>query len=229
MDVHAEGTQSRVVVGSHLVPPQSKTEIPCRCTHDVHPIRGYRAIMTDVDHYSVASPKVRAHTLGTKISKQAKVWSKIHEYREALKLRSVAGSPVLGAGETSSRLSEVQEKAAKQLQKELEKIKTTPRQVGLAVVSEGQIRTIEMFDSPETYKQYHEQLTRRFIEEITAPKATSTEKVSNLRKELLKELRRLSMKIQVEDGKGTVETKDRILSSLQNKRRRLIHLCMEHL
>ena len=63
MDLHAEGTQSRVILGSHLIPPKAKVELPCRCTHDVHLIRPLAPLMMEVGHCAVASPGVRRFAL----------------------------------------------------------------------------------------------------------------------------------------------------------------------
>ncbi len=229
MDVHAEGTQSRVIVGSHLVPPKAKMELPCRCTHDIHPIRGGHGIMTDVAHCSIANPSVRALTLGTELAAQDRVWSKVREYRESLKSKRVGGRPLLDRTESSSRLSEVQVKAAKQIQSELAKIKVVPKQVGLAVISGGKVRALEVFDSPETYSQFHRNLTERFAVEIASENATPPKALRSLHKEMLTELRRLSSQLEVKDGAGTVQSKGKVLSSLMNKKKRLVHLCMEQL
>jgi len=229
MDVHAEGTQSRVIVGSNLVPPKAKVELPCRCTHDIHPIHSGHGIMTDVEHYSVASPSVRALTLGTDFASQDGVWSKVREHREELKTKRIGGQALLDQAENTSRLAEVQAKAAKRIRVELEKVKVTPRQVGLAVVSKGTVRAIEFFDSPETYSQFHRNLTERFAAEIAAEEVTPVKTLQSIRREMLTELQRLSLQLKVKDGAGVVKSEDKVLSSLMNKEKKLLHLCLEHL
>jgi hypothetical protein len=229
MDVHAEGTQSRVIIGSHLVPPKAKVELPCRCTHDVHPISRGHGIMTDVEHYSVANPSVRALTLGTELGTQDRVWSKVREYREELKSKRVGGQALLDQTESTSRLAEVQTKAAKQLKAELAKVKIVPKQVGLAVISEGKVRAIEVFDCPETYSQFHHNLAARFAMEIATEKVTPPKALHSLRKEMLTELRRMSLQLKVKDGVGTIRSEDKVLSSLVNKKKKILHLCMERL
>ncbi len=229
MDVHATGTQSRIIIGSHLVPPQTKVELPCRCTHDVHPIHKYQYLMTDVEHYSVASPGVRGLSIAQSEAGQDRVWSKVRRYREKLKASRIAGKPLLEKDESSSRLSDVQDQAAKAIQDELEKVVPQEQQVGLAVISEGQVQTVEIFDSPDTYKHFHSHLMGRFAYEIAAPKATPKKKVANLRANIMKELRRLSQRLDIEDGKGTAQSKGKILGTLQNKDKKLVHLCLEKL
>lgn len=229
MDVHAEGTQSRVIVGSHLVPPKAKVELPCRCTHDIHPIHRGHGIMTDVEHYSIASPSVRALTLGSDLASQDRVWSKVREHREELKSKRIGGQALLDQAERTSRLAEVQTKAAKRVRVELEKVKVTSRQVGLAVVSKGIVRAIEVFDSPETYSQFHRNLTERFAAEIAAEEVTPAKTLRTLRSEMLTELRRLTLQLKVEDSAGAVKSEDKVLSSLMNKEKKLLHLCLEHL
>lgn len=229
MDVHAKGTQSRIIIGSHLVPPQMKVELPCRCTHDVHPIHKYQALMVDVEHYSVASPGVRGLSIAKSEAGQDRVWSKVRKHREKLKASSIAGKPLLDKDETSSRLSDVQDQAAKAVQDELEKVVPHKQQVGLAVISEGEVQTIEIFDTPDTYQHFHSHLMGRFAYEIAAPKATPKKKLASLRSNMMKELRRLSQRLDIEDGKGIAQSKGKILGTLQNKDKKLVHLCLEKL
>ncbi len=229
MDVHAKGTQSRIIIGSHFVPPQTKVELPCRCTHDVHPIRKYQYLMTDVEHYSVASPGVRGLSIAQSEAGQDRVWSKVRKHREKLKASSIAGKPLLDMDVSSSRLSDVQEQAAKAIQDELEKFVPQEHQVGLAVISEGQVQTVEIFDSPDSYKHFHSHLMGRFAYEIAAPKSTPKKKLISLRSNLVKELRRLSQRLDIEDGKGTAQSRGKILGTLQNKDKKLVHLCLEKL
>jgi hypothetical protein len=229
MDVHAKGTQSRLIIGSHLVPPQTKVELPCRCTHDVHPIHKYQSLMVDVEHYSVASPGVRGLSIAQSEAGQDRVWSKVRRHREKLKATHIAGKPLLDKDEDSSRLSDVQEQAAKAIQDKLAKVVPQEQQVGLAVISEGQVQTIEIFDSPETYQHFHSHLIGRFAYEIAAPKATSKKKLTSLRSNIMKELQRLSQRLDIEDGKGTAQSQGKILGTLQSKDKKLVHLCLEKL
>ncbi len=229
MDVHAQGTQSRIIIGSHLVPPKTKVELPCRCTHDVHPIRQYQCLMTDVEHYMVASPGVRGASIAGEVAAQDHVWMKVKAHREKLKHTSIRGKPLLDKAESSSRLSIVQQKAAMNIQAEIKEIQPLPCQIGLAVISEGEVQALEVFDSPITYRHFHKHLIGRFSYEIAAPKATPTRKVAALRAKMLQEVQRLSQHLDIEDGKGTAQCKGKILGTLQNKNHRLVHLCLEKL
>ena len=229
MDVHAEGTQSRIIIGSHLVSPMAQAELPCRCTHDIHPIRQYHSMMTDVEHYSVAAPGVRGAALAKSVAAQDRVWSRVHAYREKLKSSKLRGKNLLDAQETSSRLSEVQAKAVEAIQADIAQITPHKRQVGLAVISDGQIQAVELFDSPETYRAFHSHLIERFVFEIAAPQATPPKKVFSVRDTILQELHRLSAKLKVQAGKGTAQSKGKILGTLQDKDKKLIHLCLENL
>ncbi|MHA2406045.1 MAG: ARPP-1 family domain-containing protein [Candidatus Hermodarchaeia archaeon] len=229
MDVHAEGTQSRIIIGSHLVPPKKKVELPCRCTHDVHPIRKYQCLMTDVEHYSVASPGVRGLSIAEGVAAQDRVWAKVKTHRAKLKSASISGKALLSRKESSSRLSRVQELAAKEVQEEIAKVSPHERQIGLAVISEDEVQAIEIFDSPETYRHFHSHLMQRFAYEIAAPKVTKPKKVASLRARLLQEVRHLSQHLDIEEGKGTAQRKGKILGTLQNKANRLVHLCLEKL
>jgi hypothetical protein len=227
MDVHAEGSQSRIIIGSHLVPPKTQVELPCRCTHDVHPIRRYHCMMTDVEHYSVAAPGVRGSSLAKNVAGQDRVWSKVHAYREKLKTSKHRGKTLLGATETSSRLSDVQGKAVEVVRDEIAQIKPHKQQIGLAVISDGKVQAVEIFDSPETYRAFHTHLMERFAFEIAAPKPMSPKKVVSIRDTILQELHRLSAKLEVQEGKGTAQAKGKILGTLQDKDKKLIHLCLE--
>ena len=229
MDVHAEGTQSRIIIGSHLIPPKSQQILPCRCTHDVHPIHRYACLMTDVEHYSVASPGVRGLAISGEVAAQDRVWAKVKAHRQKLKSAKVSGKALLGDEETSSRLSVLQGKAAKELQKEIAKVQPLDRQVGLAVISENEVQAVEIFDSAETYRHFHNHLMGRFAYEIAAPQPTTPKKVTSLRLHVLKEVQQLSQHLDIEDGKGTARKKGKILGTLQNKDNRLVHLCLEKL
>lgn len=229
MDIHGGGTQSRIIVGSHLVPPKAEIELPCRCTHDVHPIRRYHSMMTDVEHYSVASPGVRGPSLARSAAGQDRVWKKVREYRKKLKTCSVEGKTLLDKEENSTRLSDLQGKAVQNIQKTLKQVQPLDHQVGLALISEGQLQTIEVFDNPETYHHFHRHLLERFAFEIAAPKPTSKKKLDSIRDILLQELRRLSQRLNIEKGKGSIQSKGKILGTLQNKDKKLIHLCLEKL
>jgi len=101
--------------------------------------------------------------------------------------------------------------------------------VGLAVISEGKVQAVELFDSPETYRAFHRHLMERFAIEIAAPKPTPPENVVSVRDTILQELHHLSTKLEVREGKGTAQTKGKILGTLQDKDKKLIHLCLEHL
>ncbi len=228
MNVHAEGTQSRVVVGSHLVPAKSKMEIPCRCTHDVHPISAGHGIMTDVEHYGIASPKVRAHTLGARTADQGAVWEKVRRHREEMKSKSYRGKPVIGAGESSTRHSDVQARAIIRMREELSKLKPQDRQVGLAVISEGKVMSIEVFDSVETYRELHDKLTARFASEIAAEKATPKRTLTKLQKEVLKQLRSLGIQLKVDGSAGAYHSEKQAMNALWDKRRKPVHYCMSH-
>ncbi|MFX1475544.1 MAG: ARPP-1 family domain-containing protein [Promethearchaeota archaeon] len=228
MNVHAEGTQSRVVVGSHLVPAKSKTEIPCRCTHDVHPISAGHGIMTDVAHYGVASPKVRAHTLGRATADQSAVWDKVRRHREEMKSKHYRGRPVIAAGESSTRHSDVQARAIARMREELSKLKPQDRQVGLAVISEGKLMSLEVFDSVETYRELHDKLIARFASEIAAEKATPKTTLTKLRKEMLKQLRSLSIQLQVDGSAATYHSEKQAMNALWDKRRKPVHYCLSH-
>ncbi len=227
MDVHAQGTQSRIIIGSHLVPPKTKVELPCRCTHDVHPIRQYQCLMTDVEHYIVASPGVRGSSIAGEVAAQDRVRMKVKAHREKLKHTTIEGKPLLDKAENSSRLSVVQQKAAKEIQATIKGIQPLPHQIGLAVISEDEVQALEVFDSPETYRHFHKHLIGRFAYEIAAPKATSARKVAALRVKMLQEVQRLSQHLDIEEGQGTAQWKGKILGTLQNKNHRLIHLCLE--
>jgi hypothetical protein len=229
MDVHCKGSQSRILIGSHLIPPKAKMELPCRCTHDVHPIRRYQCLMTDVEHYSVASPGVRGLSIASGVAAQDRVWSKVRAHREKLKNASIEGKPLLSADETSTRLSEVQAKSAKSIQVEIAKSQPHEHQIGLAVICESEVQTVEIFDSPQTYRQFHQNLMERFAYEIAAPQPTSPEKVNSLRDGLLQEVKHLTRKLDIEGNKGTAQHKGQILGTLQNQQNRLIHLCLEKL
>ena len=229
MDVHGEGTQSRIIVESHLVPPKTQIKLPCRCTHDIHPIRRYQCMMTDVEHYRVAAPGVRGASLVRSAAGQDRVWSKVRAYREKLKTSKHRGKSLLSAEEKSSRLSDVQGKAVEVIQDEISRITPHTQQVGLAVISEGKIQAVELFDSPETYQAFHRHLMERFAFEIAAPKPTPPKKVVSIRDTILQELHRLSAKLEVQEGKGTAQAKGKILGTLQDKDKKLIHLCLEHL
>lgn len=229
MDVHAEGSQSRIIVGSHLVPPKTQMELPCRCTHDIHPIRKYHSMMTDVEHYSIAAPSVRGASLAKSVAGQDRVWSKVQAYREKLKTSKHRGKTLLRATETSSRLSDVQGKAVEAVRKDIAQITPHKHQVGLAVISEGQVQAVELFDSPETYRAFHSHLMERFAFEIAAPKPTPPKKVVSVKDTILQELHRLSAKLEVQEGKGTAHAKGKILGTLQDKDKKFIHLCLEGL
>jgi hypothetical protein len=229
MDVHAEGSQSRILIGSHLIPPKANVELPCRCTHDRHPIRRYCCLMTDVEHYSVAPPGVRGLSIASGVAAQDRVWAKVRAHREKLKTASVSGKPLIDKEETSTRLSEVQAKSSSTLQEELKACLLQPRQIGLAVISEDEIQTVEIFDNPETYRQFHRHLIERFAYEIAAPKPTAPPKVAALRKRLFQEVQHLIHRLDIEEGKGTAQYKKKILGTLQNKQNRLVHLCLEKL
>jgi hypothetical protein len=226
MNVHAEGTQSRVVVGSHLVPAKSKMEIPCRCTHDVHPIRAGHGIMTGVEDYGIASPKVRAHTLGVSTADQSAVWEKVRRHREEMKTKSYRGRRVLKAGETSTRHSDLQARAVQMMREELSKLKPKDRQVGLAVVSEGKLMSLEVFDSTATYKELHDKLITRFASEIASEKATPKTTLTKLRKQMLKQLRSLSIQLQVDGSAATYHSEKRAMNALWDKRRKPVHYCL---
>jgi hypothetical protein len=163
------------------------------------------------------------------VAAQDRVWAKVRAHREKLKTASVSGKPLLDKDETSTRLSEVQAKSASVLQAELKSHPPQNRQVGLAVISESDIQTIEIFDSPDTYRQFHMHLMERFAYEIAAPKPTAPKKVTSLRQRLLQEVQRLIHRLDIEEGKGTAQHKKKILGTLQNKQNRLVHLCLEKL
>lgn len=229
MDVHAEGTQSRIIIESHLVPPKTQMKLPCRCTHDIHPIRQYHCMMTDVEHYKVAAPGVRGASLIMSAAGQDSVWSKVRAYREKLKQGKHRGKSLLNAEETSSRLSDVQGKAVEVIQEDIARVTPHKQQVGLAVISEGEVQAVEVFDSPETYRAFHRHLIERFASEIAALKPTPPKKVMSVRDTILRELHRLSAKLEIQEGKGTAQAKGKILGTLQDKDEKLIHLCLEQL
>ncbi|MFX0169676.1 MAG: ARPP-1 family domain-containing protein [Candidatus Hodarchaeota archaeon] len=229
MDVHAEGTQSRIIIGSHLVPPKIQIELPCRCTHDIHPIREYQCLMTDVEHYSVAAPGVRGVSITQSVAGQDRVWSKVHGYREKLKTSKLKGKQLLDASETSSRLSHVQGKAMDAIRDEIAQITPQQQQVGLAVISEGRVQAVEVFDNPKTYQAFHNHLVERFAFEIAAPKPTPPKKVTSIRDTILQELQKLSAKLEIQKGKGTAQAQGKILGTLQDKDKKLVHLCLEKL
>jgi hypothetical protein len=153
----------------------------------------------------------------------------VYAHREKLKTSKHRGKTLLGAQETSSRLSDVQGKAVEVLREDIAKVPPHEQQVGLAVISDGRVQAVEVFDSPETYRAFHTHLMERFAFEITAPKPTPPKKVVSIRDTILQELHRLSAKLEVQEGKGTAQAKGRILGTLQDKDRKLIHLCLEHL
>lgn len=228
MDVHAQGTQSRIIIGSHLVPPKTEAEIPCRCTHDIHPIRKYQAIMTDVEHYTIGSPKVRFASLTPAQARQERIWTKVAEHRETLKGKQFKGKQLIPSGMRSTKLSELQEAATTHIQKELNKVKIRSNQIGIVVVSEGRVRSIEFFDSPKTYKQLHQKLIERLASEIVTEKPTPPIMLSSLRKEMLKQLKSLHHGLTIKDGTGVAQDHDVVFLSLWNKNHQLIHFCMEN-
>ena len=185
--------------------------------------------MTDVEHYSVASPGVRGLSIAEGVAAQDQVWVKVKTHREKLKSATISGKALLSEKESSSRLSRIQELAAKEVQEEIAKVSPHERQIGLAVISEDEVQAIEVFDSPETYRHFHSHLMARFAYEIAAPKATKPKKVASLRARLLQEVQQLSQHLDIEEGKGTVQRKGKILGTLQDKNNRLVHLCLEKL
>ncbi len=184
--------------------------------------------MTDVEHYGVASPSVRAHTLGASTADQSAVWGKVRRHRETLKSKSYRGKPVIAAAESSTRHSDIQARAVRMMREELSKVKPQDRQVGLAVISEGKLMSLEVFDSVETYRQLHDKLTARFASEIASDKATPKAELTKLRKEMLKQLRSLSVQLQVDGQAGTYHTEKQAMNALWDKRRRAVHYCMSH-
>ena len=227
MDLHAEGTQSRIILGSHLIPPGAKVELPCRCTHDVHPIRAQAALMTDMEHYAVASPDVRRLALLGEQADQHGVWKEVAEHREKLRSRRFKGKALLSAESSTSRLSAIQEEAAMQLRRELDQVKVDPRQVGLAVISDGEVRALELFDSPETYRKMHRKLIERFALEITAQRGTPREKVQDLMQGILRESSGLSRRLKIDGHTGRVRSGNKTLSTLLDDKNRVVHLCLE--
>ncbi len=183
--------------------------------------------MTDVEHYSVASPGVRGHAITGKVAAQDRVWAKVKAHRAKLKSASIKGKTLLDDKEVSSRLSVLQGKAAQEMQDEIAKVQPLDQQIGLAVISENEVQAIEIFDSPETYRHFHSHLMGRFAYEIATPKPTTPKKVASLRARMLNEVRRLSQHLDIEEGKGTAQQKGKILGTLQNKDKRLVHLCLE--
>ncbi len=145
-----------------------------------------------------------------------------------MKSKSYRGKPVIAAGESSTRHSDVQAMAASKMREELSKVKPQDRQVGLAVISEGKLMSIEVFDSVETYRELHDKLTARFASEIAAEKATPKRTLTKLQKEVLKQLRSLGIQLQVDGTAGTYHSEKQSMNALWDKRRKPVHYCMSH-
>ncbi|NVM05207.1 MAG: hypothetical protein HWN67_23010 [Candidatus Helarchaeota archaeon] len=179
--VSSPGTQDRIFAETTFIMSHQKVTLTCNCCEASKPISGgtkfkgsvvasprnikYCSIMTDVDHYQ----------------RQDKIWSKVNSTRNKLKNQGVY------SGKSTDKLEEIAVESKKTTKGLLDKAKLVNNQRGVVVLNnDAKIVGVEIFDSPETYKNLHEKIIESYLEDFTdkpKPKPSAGLK-SALQKEL---------------------------------------------
>ncbi len=170
--VSSQGTQDRIFAETTFIMSHETVTLTCNCCEASKPISGgtefkgsvvasprnikYCSIMTDVAHYQ----------------RQDKIWSKVESTRTKLKNQGVYKS-----GKSTDKLEEIAEESKKTTKNLLNKAKLVNNQRGVVVLNnDAKIVGVEIFDSPETYKNLHEKIIESYLEDFTdkpKPKPTA--------------------------------------------------------
>lgn len=185
--------QNRVLNVSVLLAPHAATTIPVSCVErgrwggEQRTRRSARHAPGQLRKYKTMTVNRSARRSGDKESDQGGVWREVDSYLAALAVES-----------PSSALEDVYDERGDDLRRVIDGLTPRAGQVGLAVGYGGRIRSLDLFDRPETLAAYWDALlTGAALDAMCAPGGTSPTKTAATR--FLRDLRAA----EAEQGEGT--------------------------
>jgi hypothetical protein len=152
------GKQARVVNSSVLIPPHRETIIPVSCCEAGRWRRdrddfgsGGRSMPSSMKFRKSLRVSENLRRSGQHDGDQQRVWADIQEY-----------STSRGVSSSTSALGAVFDADRHELQAYLDGIKVLPDQVGCAAFIGGRLAGIELFASPELYRDVHSKVVHSF-------------------------------------------------------------------
>ncbi len=177
-------TQTRAAQRSHVIMPHSKGFVPVRCVYASHGITGNAAVK-----YGGVTPldtDKKNYNAGYMAKSQGEYWSNVHgsnicmmQCSNTSSFSASVGAVTPGAGsffyhqqsQPSAGQSAPQpamddlagnfDKFAVDFEKILAKVKRHEHQIGLALITDGGVQTIEWFDHGDSWKAFHDAAIKR--------------------------------------------------------------------
>lgn len=155
-----KGTQSRAAEISIIILPTKQKEemiIPARCVHASHPISGNAKF----ERFGYAPREVTISLFAQR--GQSEVWSNVG--KSSMRLMRFAG----GGSATQFKMDDSMVGNLKQLKEDkskiskiMKKIPCLENQVGVIIFNENGVSNIELFDHPDSWKAFHENIIQDY-------------------------------------------------------------------